>query len=874
VIARLVALVRRRRLDAELDEELRLHLERMEEANRRAGMSSDEARRAARLAFGNPVALREGAREPYVFRSELIAQDLRLAARRLRRAPAFTSVAVATLALGIGVNLALFAVVDAVLLRPLPFPESERLFALWEAQVPKNPRSSVAPANVPDYAVPAVERLTVYEFANKDLTGAGTPETLLCIATDGAYFDVLRVAPALGRGFLPEELRAGGEKVVIVSHGLWQRRFGGDPALVGASIRLDGEAYRVVGILPQGFVHPGQIGGATPADVQAPLLYGPEILQNRGEHLARVLGRLAPGASIEQAVEQLATVSLALGRQFPQTNGNVRARVAPLRDDLVRNVRTSVLLMQGAVGFVLLIACVNLAHLLLVRALARSREIAVRVALGAGRSRVVREVLAEAAVLAFLGGALGVAFGRVTLQLLLSLAPPGTPRLDGVAIDSRALLFGVALAALTALLFGLLPALHVSQVRPHESLKAAERSLVNGGALRFGGFLTVAEVALSLVLLLGGGLLLKSLAKLNAVPLGYETERVLALKIILPAARYPDAGARLRFFEGLAERVQALPGVDSVAFANALPLRGGWGTGLFVEGAPAGPDAKPVGVDSQAVSADYFRALGIGVLRGRGLTAADREGATPVALVNQEFSRRVLDGADPIGKRVSRGREMPWIEIVGVVSDLRRDGQTAQVTPQLYIPAAQTRLYPVRLSDLAVRTRGNPKALAQAVQQQVWAIDAEQAVSRVMTLAEALDAGLRLRRFTATLLVAFAAMALLLSLIGIYGVTAYAVSRRTAEIGLRMALGAAPGRVARMVVAESAARIGVGVAVGLGLAFALARLLTTLLFETQPTDALTFTAVPLLLVLVAALSTLLPALRASRVDPVVALRCD
>jgi predicted permease len=873
VIEKLRALFRRDRHD-DLDEELRLHLENMEDANRRAGMTPDDARRAARLAFGNPLALRESAREPFTFRLESVLEDLRFAARRLRRSPAFTAVAATTLALGIGVNLALFAVVDAVLLRPLPYPESERLFSLWEVHVPRTSRSSVAPANAPDYAVPAVERLSVFEFQSKDLTGAGTPETLQALAADGAYLDVLRVTPARGRGFLPEEVRIGAEKVVIVSHGLWQHRFGGDPGLLGASLRLNGEPYRVVGILPQDFRHPAQGGNATPIDLLLPLAYGPETAQNRGEHLARVIGRLAPGASFAQAGEQLATVSLELARRFPQSNGTVRAYVAPLGDDLVRNVRGSLLLMQGAVVFVLLIACVNLAHLMLVRALSRSREIAVRVALGAGRSRVVREVLAEALVLAALGLALGIAFGQATLRLLVALAPPGTPRLDSAAIDARTLLVGFGLAVLTALLFGLLPALHVSQVRPHESLKAAERGLVGGGALRWGGFLTAAEVALSLVLLLGGALLLKSLVRLNAVPLGYETERVLAMKIILPATRYKDAPARLAFFERLAERVQAVPGVERVAFANALPLRGGWGTGVLIEGMPVAPDARTIAVDSQAVSPGYFAALGIGVLRGRGFSPADRDGSTPVGLVNQEFARHALGGGDPVGKRVTRGQDQPWIEIVGVVSDLRRDGQATQVTPQLYIPAAQTRLYPVRLSDLAVRTSGSPAAIAQAVQREVWAVDAEQAVSRVMTLAEALDAGLKPRRFTTTLLASFAGMALLLSLIGIYGVTAYAVSRRTAEIGLRLALGARPGRVARMVMRESAARVGVGVALGLGLAFALARLLTALLFDTAPTDPLTFTLVPLLLVLVAALATLLPALRASRVDPVVALRAE
>jgi putative ABC transport system permease protein len=871
---RLQALARRRRLDDELEEELRLHLERLEEANRRSGMSEADARRAARLAFGNPLALRERGREPYAFVFESVAQDLRLAARRLLRVPAFTAVAVATLALGIGVNLAIFAVVDGVLLRPLPYPEPERLFALWEAEMPRNPRSSVAPANVPDYAVPAVERLSVYEFQSRDLTGVGSPETLLCLASDASYYDVLGVFPAIGRGFLPEEVRPGSEKVVIVSHSLWQRRFGGDPGLLGSDIRLDGEAHRVVGILPRGFVHPAQIGNATPIELHLPVVYPPEVLERRTEHLSRVVGRLARGASVERAAEQLESVSLALAGRFPESNRNVRARIALLRDDVVRSVRTSVLLMQGAVAFVLLIACVNLANLMLVRALGRSREVAVRVALGAGRSRVVREVLAEASVLALVGGTIGVGLAQATLRLLVAFAPAGTPRLGDVAIDGRALLFGFGLAALTALLFGLLPALHASQVRPHESLKAVERSLLSGAARRWGGILTAAEVALALVLLLGGGLLLRSLARLEAVPLGFETERVLALKIILPASRYPDAPSRLRFFETLEERVRTLPGVERVAFANALPLRGGWGTGIFLEGAPQESGVRPLDVDSQAVSPDYFATLGMSLLRGRALAASDREGGPAVGVVNEEFARRALGGRDPIGRRLRRGREMPWIEIVGVVSDLRRDGKASELRPQLYIPAAQTQLYPVRLSDLAVRASGEPKALVRVVQEQVWALDAEQAVSRVMTLAETLDASLATRRFTAALLAGFAGVALLLSLVGIYGVAAYAVSRRTAEIGLRMALGARPGQVGRMVVRESFVKIGAGVAIGLMLAAWLSRFLATLLFEVMPTDPPTFVAVALGLAAVAAAATLLPALRASRVDPTVALRCE
>lgn len=815
--------------------------------------------------------------EPHTFaRLEPLFQDLRLAARRLSRAPSFTAVATLTLALGIGANVALFAVVDAVLMRPLPYPEPERLLSLFETHVPGGGRDRPATvANLADYAVPALQGLAAYGFRSKDLTGAGTPETLAGTIVGASYFGVLGVAPALGRGFGPHDMQPGAEKVVIISHGLLQRRFGADPALLQRTIRLDGEAHRVVGILPRGFVPLAEIGRSVRVELHLPAAFPPEVLRNRGDHGINVVARLGRNATLKQAADQLLAVSVALGREHPLTNGNVRAALAPLQQDLAREVRGPLLLLLAAVCVVLLIACVNLANLMLARSLGRSREVAVRVALGAGRGRVVREVLAEACVVAVLAALLGVALAQGTLRLLLGLAPAGTPRLDAVAIDARVLLFALLAAAFTTLLSGLIPALHVSQVRPHESLKAAERGLLSGGGRRWGSALTVVEVALSLVLLLGGGLLLRSLLRLSAVPLGFETRRVLALAINLPQARYRDAASRLDFFERLAERAQGLPGVERVAFASQLPLRGSWGTTILVEGVLREGREARLGTEVQAVSPDYFATLGVRLLRGRPLRASDRDGTQPVAVVNQEFARQFLGSQEPLGRRLRRLPLIPWIEIVGVVSDLRRGGKVDELKPQLYLPAAQTGLYPtMRLSDLAVRTSGDPRTLARAVQAQVWALDPEQPINRVLTLAEAVDADLATRRFATALLAGFAGLALVLSLIGVYGVVAHAVSRRTAEIGLRMAVGARPGEILAMVLREASRRIGLGLVLGLLAAVALSRVLEGLLFAIAPLDPLTFATVPLCLGAIAAAATLAPALRASRVDPLTALRSE
>ena len=871
---RLRALLRRDALDPELDEELRFHLSSLEDQNRRAGQSDDEARRQARLSFGNPLALRERSRELFSFvRLESLAQETRHAARRLRRAPAFTTVALVTLALGIGVNAALFALVDAALLRPLPYAEPERLLTLSEVDLEHGDQQAVAPANLADYRIPALEGLAACATETRDLTGAFAPETLTGQIVGHGFFELLGVAPVLGRTFLPEEMVPGSEKVVILSHRLFARRFGADPAVVGRLVSLDGEPHLVVGVLPPSFRAPEEIGARQPFAFFAPAAFSQELLASRGDHEVHVVARLRAGVSLEQARAQISAVGESLARAYPDSNGVLRPLLTPLHEELSREVRSSLLILLGACGAALLIACLNLSSLLLVRTLGRAREIAVRVALGAGRAQALRGILVEAGLLALAGGVLGVALAQAALRAISALAPAAA-RADEAHLDGRVIGFALLAAGLTAFVSALLPARQVSHVHPHESLRSVERGLVAAPALRLGRALLVAEVALSLILLVGGGLLVRSLRHLYAVDIGFQTERVLAASIKLPPKRYPDRAASLAFFEELAGRVAALPGVEKVAFANCFPLRGGWTTGITLDRQEDGREAPFLEAAAQAVSTGYFETLGVPLLQGRSLAETDRDGAPPVALVNETFVRRYLGGEEPMGRRFRRGPSAPFVEIVGVVADLYRDGPAKERQPQVYFPAAQTKLYPLAISDLAVRSRLEPRSVAVMLENEVARLDPEQPVNKVMTLREALERDLAQRRFASVLLSSFAVLALGLALVGIYGVTSYSVSRPTAELGLRLALGAEPRGLLRLVLGETGRPLGVGVALGLAGAWGVTRWLKGLLFATTPTDSATFAGMALALLATGLLAAALPAWRASRVDPTVALRSE
>ncbi len=810
-------------------------------------------------------------------------RNIRYALRLLRNSPGFTTIALLTLALGIGVNSAIFSVVDAVMLRPLPYAEPERLVSLWEMVTGPPPaivktvnspdyprRSTVSPANLMDYrTAPSFSGLAAHEYAAMNLSQAGAPERIWGERVSSNFFDVLGIQPERGRAILPEEDRPGVPKVVVISHELWARRFGLDPEMIGKSIMLDGVPHRVIGIMAAGFEAPAQFGFSDRLQFFIPEAFPADLLANRGDHEVNVAGRLRPGASIEQARAELDAISTRLASQYPDTNKNYKTAIAPMREDIARNVRTSLLVLLGAVGLILLIACANLANLLMARAVGRLREVSIRIAIGASRGRVIRELVGQSLVLAGLGGMAGLALGSWARQLILRWAPGGIPRLDGASLDWRVLLFTVSVAFLTGLAFGLFPAFQVAAGAPIDSLRSNDRSVAGGAVLRWRAIFMAAEIALSMMLLIGAGLLLRSFIVLNKVDLGFQTERVLAMNINLPDEGYKTPEQRLAFFEDLTARVTALPGVVAAGFSNRMPMRGGWSGGFQIPGLTGSYEAE-----LQAVSPGYFETLGFTLLRGRLLTPADRNGAMPVAVVNAAFSRMFLQGGDPVGRQIQRNPTAPLITIVGVVADIHRSGKTEAANPAIYFPAAQTNLYPVRIADFAFRTANDPKPLIAAVERQVWAIDRNQPVTNVKTLAEVVSQSVAQRRFQMWLLLLFAGLAFILSVIGVYGVIAYSVSQRTKEIGLRIALGAGRRDILFMIVVRGMLVVASGILAGAAGAYAISRSLRSLLFEIQPADGVTYFAVAGLLSIVAPAACYLPARRAAAVDPMVALRYE
>jgi putative ABC transport system permease protein len=814
----------------------------------------------------------------------MLIPDLRFGARMLMKNPGFTAVAVLTLGLGIGANTAVFSVVNAVLLRPLPFDSPERLVAL--GQTGARDRENLSQFSFRNFAdlrdqTKVFERLAAYYSNSVTLTGQGEAVRLRGVVATAELFPLLGASPALGRTFLPEEDNAGGGAQgypAILGWECWQQHFGGDPQVIGRLINLSGNAYTVVGVMPATFSFPVQ---AQPVEVWISPARDAErtgegaIMVGRGYLGWRVVGRLKDGATIEQAQAEADVVASSLAAQFADANQDMGIKLMPLLEWLVGNLRLTLMLLFGTVGVVLLIACANVANLLMTRAVGRQREVTVRLALGASRGRVARQLVTENLMLALGGGALGSLLAMVGTPLIVALSPAGFTRIAETSVDGRVLGFTALVSLLTGVLFGLAPALVVSRTELVESLKEGGRSGAGGRhSGRARNLLVVAEVALALVLLVGAGLLVRTLTQLQNVPLGFEPRNLLTMTVAKsPTDRPEETG---EFFRQLTERLRAIPGVTGASVTWQLPLSGASAaTGLNIEGRPDEPAGKiPMGVIHSA-GPDYFRTMGIPLLEGRDFTDHDDLNSAPVIIVNETLAKKFFPGGDALGKHIlpgfSTNGNYRMREIVGVVGDVKHQGLRSAAAAEFYFPQAQM---PVTSMTLVVRTARDPHALAAPVRRVVQAMDANAPVFAVMTAEEYMSRSLASARFNMTLLAAFAAVALVMTAVGLYGVISFSVSQATREIGIRIALGAKTRDAIRLVMGQGMILTLTGVAFGLVAAFGLTRVMAGLLFGVEATDPATFAGVALLLVAVAALACYLPARRATKVDPMVALRYE
>jgi predicted permease len=858
LLAKLRGLLGDRRADKELDDEIEMHLRLLTERYVRQGMSGAEAASAARRQFGNITQLQEVNREMRGIKFiETVIQDLRYGLWMLRRNPGFTFVAVLTLALGIGANTAIFSVVNAVLLRPLPYYDPQRLFWVTEGIQLLGEENTVDE----DYfhwqeQSKFFEHLVAYYSGNIYLMGRGEPERLDSIRATANLFPALGVAPHLGRTFTPEEHRPGGAPVVILSHSFWQRRFAGDPAIISQSVRLDGRSRQVVGVMPSGFKFIQKF------DVMFPLALAPPRPNTLNITLKKIFGRLKPGVSVEQARAELDSLVLPGSKK----RWSAQVSVTPLAERLVGHLRLGLLVLFAVVAFILLIACANVANLLLTRGAMRQKEMAIRAAVGAGRGRLVQQLLTESLLLSVCGGVAGLFIALLGVKALVPLIPDALAHLKESSIDRAALGFTFFAALLTGVIAGIIPALQASRIDLTESLKEGARDAAfsnRKGGRRISPALVIGELALTMALLAGSGLLIRSYLRVRAVEPGYNPDNLLTMTIPLYTGGYSPAQKKI-FYQDLLTRINSLPGVKVAAIESIPPT--GMGT---VGGRP--PVTNPRSftfTDRKKISVDYFRAMGMHLRAGRNFTGQDNENAPPVVIINETLARREFAGEDPISKR--RGNRPGDPIIVGVVADVKRYGLEAEARPEEYHSFLQDA--DMGYISLVVRTVGEPLKLAPAVRQQVWAIDANLPIMDVMSMEQRLVESVAPRRFQMLLFGAFAAVALVIAMVGIYGVISYAVSRRTHEIGIRMALGAQARDVLGMVVWRGVCLALIGVALGLAATLVLTRLMQNLLFEVSATDPATFAIIALLLVGVSLIASYIPARRATKVDPLQALR--
>ncbi|HEY3137520.1 MAG TPA: ABC transporter permease [Blastocatellia bacterium] len=804
---------------------------------------------------------------------ENLWKDLLYGARMLAKQPAFTIVVVAALALGIGANTAIFSVVNSILLRPLPYRDPDRLVMVWMDNRRINVDQDIhSYANYSDYRDQnqSFEQLAAFNGISVNLIGVGEPERIIGTMASPSLFDVLGVEPLVGRTFSAEEEVPGHDKVVILSFGLWQRRFGGDPDILGHEISLSDVKRTVIGVMPPGFRFPHK-----DAELWAPLATDANRKNSRYGFSYQVIGRLKKGVALAQARVDMGAIASRLVEQFPDLEG-YGVNLVPLHQQVVGGVRPALLVLLGTVAFVLLIACANVANLLLARAAAREREIAIRTALGSGRLRLIRQLLTESVLLATLGGAAGLLIANWGLKALVALSPEDIPRRDQIGIDFRVLGFTLLISLLTGLLFGLAPALQASKLDLNESLKEGGRGASGGVAgRRIRNTLVVFEVALSLVLLIGAGLMIKSFVRLQKVDLGFNPDRLLIMNIQLSRSKY-QGGSSAAFFRQLIERVEALPGVESAGAITSVFIEGLPDSSSFtIEGRPPVPAAEQDEAPIDFVTPGYFRTMGIPLLKGRELTEQDGPNSPRVLVINDTFARRFWPGEDPLGKRLKFGppaSDAPWWTIVGVVNDMRRTGLDSAVRCETFIPYTQRPF--IGFLSLVVRTAPDPRSMATTVRDVVWSMDRDQPVSHIGTVEQLLGGMMAQRRLNTVLFGIFAGLALVLAALGIYGVISYSVTQRTHEIGIRMALGASWPEVLKLVIGNGMKLVGAGILIGLISAAGLTRLMTTLLYGVSATDPATFVLIAVLLAGVALGACFVPARRAMKVDPMVALRYE
>jgi len=812
---------------------------------------------------------------------ETLLHDLRFGVRMLRKAPGFTIVAVIVLALGIGANTAIFSVVNAILLRPLPFQDPERLVQVWHVPPPRSfpgmSRFSVSPANYLDWEKQShvFKSMAIYGYSNYSLAGTGDPESVTGIRVSPEFFSILRVQPMVGRIFLPEENQAGRGHVVVLSQSFWQTHFASDPNIVGRTILLDNLSYNVVGVIPTRSVFPTSSDPKAQPQLWTPLAWTDADRAVRGNHNYLVIARLSPGADVKQAGAEMSTISSRLEQQYPEDDKGWGAKVVPLREQLVGDVRPALMVLLGAVGFVLLIACANVANLVLVKTLARQKEIAIRTALGASSVRAARQILSETLLLALTGGVLGLIFAHFGVKLIVAFLAQSLPRTTDITVDGWVLAFTLVISLLTGVVAGLVPAIRASKSNLNDSLKQGlGRTDADSGGNRTRSVLVVSEVALSLVLLIGAGLMIRSLSRLRNVDPGLDSHNVLTMSFALSSTKYDKPVQQIAFYDQLLQRVRALPGVASAGAIDSLPLGGGGSIQpIAVEGRPQVPMSEQPEVAVRVVEPGFIATMRISLLQGRQLSSSDVVDRPAVIVVSESMAQRFWPGQNPIGKRLTmtfspeRSRE-----VVGVAGDVKGDGlDFVEPVATLYVPLAQQ---PTPYLSLVVRTSSPPSTLISAISNAVHEVDREQPVVGVITMDDILADSLSHQRFNMLLLSAFSGLALLLAAIGIYSVLAYSVRRRMRELGVRMALGAQRGDILRMILGQGTKLAFIGTGIGIAAAFGLTRLMASQLFGVTATDPITFLSVAALIILVALAACYIPARRATKVDPIVALRYE